>query len=58
MTELEQMEINAELKAVEAARINIEVRIYKLNLEIKSLKDHIEIQVKKEEELKQKLKSN
>lgn len=56
MTELERMKMNLELKRVELARLDMETKIAEFKEEIKRLTGYIEVQLKKEQELQDKLK--
>ncbi len=47
-----------ELMRVSSARMDLEIKIEEMKLEIVRLTGHIDIQIKKELELKEKLKGN
>ncbi len=55
MTPLEIKKIKAELAAVTAAKLNIEVRIEEQLNDVARLQEHIKIQEAKEKELQEKL---
>lgn len=54
---LEKKKMEAELKRVESARFDLEVRVLEREDEIKRIKDHILVQENKEKEIKQKLEA-
>lgn len=53
---IEMKKLTVELKRVEAARGEMELRIYEAEDQIKRLQEHIDIQLNKEKELQQKIK--
>lgn len=55
MTALEKKKIELELMRVTAARCDLEIRCEEMKQEIERLEGHIATQLKKEEELKEKL---
>jgi hypothetical protein len=55
MSELDKKKMNLQLRQVENARMELEIRIEELLSEVERVKKHIEIQSVKEEELKAKL---
>lgn len=55
MTDLEAKRIKVEIMRVQAARAELELKIEERRDEIKRLEEHIKIQLKKEEELANKL---
>lgn len=56
MTAIEKKKAELELMRVQAARMDLEIRIEEMKEEIKRLAEHIAIQEKREQELKEKLK--
>jgi hypothetical protein len=58
MTDLDKMRLRAQLMAVQSARTQHELTIMERLDEINRVKEQIDIQLKKEEELKLKLKEN
>lgn len=58
MTNLEKKKKEAELMRVQAARMDLEVKIAEREDEIERLKAHIEVQSVKEKELRQELQQN
>lgn len=56
MLPLEKRKMHLELVRVQAARMDLEIRIEEMREEIKKLENHISIQQNKETELTEKLK--
>ncbi len=55
MSNLEKMKKEMELRRVETARMELELKIAEREDEIQRLKEHIKIQLEKEQQLKQDL---